>query len=42
MILNNDTKNPYKIGGVMQDFPATSHLHYDFLLTMTGHQLWGQ
>lgn len=40
MILNNDTKNPYKIGGVMQDFPATSHLHYDFLLTMTGHQLW--
>ncbi|HEX5152495.1 MAG TPA: ABC transporter permease [Parafilimonas sp.] len=40
MILNNDTKTPYKIGGVMQDFPTTSHLHYDFLLTMTGHQLW--
>jgi putative ABC transport system permease protein len=40
MILNNDTKNPYKIGGVMQDFPTTSHLHYDFLLTLTGHQFW--
>lgn len=40
MILNNDIKNPYKIGGVMQDFPTTSHLHYDFLLTMTGHQFW--
>lgn len=40
MILNNDHNRPYKIGGVMQDFPATSHLHYDFLLTMTGYQLW--
>ena len=40
LILNNDVKHPYKIGGVMQDFPTTSHLHYDFLLTMTGHQLW--
>ncbi|QEC65975.1 FtsX-like permease family protein [Panacibacter ginsenosidivorans] len=40
MILNNDVKNPYKIGGVINDFPATSHIHYDFLLTMTRHQLW--
>ncbi len=40
MFLNNDTKNPYKIGGVIKDFPTTSHIHYDFLLTMTGHQLW--
>ena len=40
MILNNDNKTLYKIGGVMQDFPKTSHIHYDFLLTMTGHQLW--
>ncbi|MFC0771791.1 ABC transporter permease [Terrimonas alba] len=40
MILNNDTKNPYKVGGVMKDFPTTSHLHYDFFLTMTGHQFW--
>jgi putative ABC transport system permease protein len=40
MYLNNDTKNPYKIGGVMQDFPTTSHVHYDFLLTLKGRQLW--
>jgi len=40
MILNNDAGTPYKIGGVMKDFPTTSHIHYDFLLTMTGHQLW--
>src|SRR5690349_2449628 len=40
IILNNNTKDPYKIGGVIQDFPTTSHIHYDFLLTLTGHQLW--
>ena len=40
MILNNDKAKTYKIGGVMQDFPATSHIHFDFLLTMTGHELW--
>lgn len=40
MILNDDTKKPYKIGGVMQDFPLNSHIHYDFLLTMTAHELW--
>ena len=40
MILNNDKNRIYKIGGVIQDFPTTSHIHYDFLLTMTGYQLW--
>ena len=40
MILNNDNARPYKIGGVMQDFPTATHIHYDFLLTMTGHELW--
>jgi putative ABC transport system permease protein len=40
MILNNDNNRIYKIGGVIQDFPSTSHLRYDFLLTMTGYQLW--
>jgi putative ABC transport system permease protein len=40
MILNDDNSRVYKIGGVIQDFPATSHLHYNFLLTMTGYQLW--
>lgn len=40
MVLNNNDAQPYKIAGVMEGFPKTSHLHYDFLLTMTGHQLW--
>lgn len=40
MFLNNDTKKPYKIGGVIADWPGTSHLHYDFLLTMTGKAMW--
>jgi putative ABC transport system permease protein len=40
LILNDDKNKIYKIGGVMQDFPTTSHIQYDFLLTMTGYQLW--
>ena len=38
MYLNNDKTMPYTIGGVMENFPATSHLQYDFLLTMTGKE----
>jgi putative ABC transport system permease protein len=34
MIINNDLHRIYKIGGVMPDFPATSHIQYDFLLTL--------
>jgi putative ABC transport system permease protein len=40
MILNSDKNRIYKIGGVMQDFPTTSHIRYDFMLTMTDYQLW--
>ena len=40
MILNNDKDRIYRIGGVIQDFPTTSHIRYDFMLTMTGYQLW--
>jgi putative ABC transport system permease protein len=40
MILNNDKNRIYRIGGVIQDFPTTSHIRYDFMLTMTGYQLW--
>lgn len=39
-ILNDDDKNSFKIGGVIEDFPATSHLQFDFLMTMTGVQFW--
>lgn len=40
MILNNDEKNPLTVGGVFEDFPSTSHLSYDFLITMTGREFW--
>jgi putative ABC transport system permease protein len=36
MYLNNDKTKPYTIGGVMEDLPQTSHLKYNFLLTLTG------
>lgn len=40
MYINDDKTKPYTIGGVMQDFPATSHLKYDFLLTLAGMEFW--
>ena len=40
MFLNDNKTKPYKIGGVMQDFPTTSHLTYDFLLTLRGVEFW--
>jgi putative ABC transport system permease protein len=40
MILNNDKNRVYTIGGVIRDFAATSHIQYDFLLTMSGNQFW--
>lgn len=38
--LNNDKKFPWKVGGVMEDMPTTTHLQYDFFLSLTGHKLW--
>ncbi|MGZ5133904.1 MAG: ABC transporter permease [Flavitalea sp.] len=40
ILLNDDKNRPYKISGVMHDFPPTSHLQYDFLLTLTGIEFW--
>jgi putative ABC transport system permease protein len=40
MVRNNDTNNPFEVGGVMEDFPANSHLHYDFIMTMKGVEFW--
>jgi putative ABC transport system permease protein len=40
MILNDDKNKIYKIGGVMENLPTSSHIQYDFLLTMSGYQLW--
>jgi len=41
VIYLNDDKTPHKIGGVMQDMPAHTHLQFDFLLSLAGHELWG-
>jgi putative ABC transport system permease protein len=40
IFLNDDKKKPFKIGGVMKDFPSTSQLQYDFILTLTGVEFW--
>lgn len=40
LYLNNTLSQPYKITGVMDDFPHNSHLQYDFLLTLKSHELW--
>jgi len=40
LYLNNDLKNPYHVGGVMENPPATSHLQYDFYLTLTGVEFY--
>ncbi len=39
LVVNNDDKKPYTIGGVVEDFHNT-HLAFDFLITMTGVELW--
>ncbi len=36
LIFNNRTENPYRISGVMEDFPSTMHVQFDFLLTLKG------
>jgi putative ABC transport system permease protein len=40
MILNNDEKTLFKVGGVIENFPTTSHLQYNFFLSLTNHELW--
>lgn len=40
LYLNDDSKTPHKIGGVIADPPANTHLQYDFWLSLEGHQLW--
>ena len=40
MYLNNDKTKPYTVGAVMPNPPATSHLKYDFLLTLKGIEFY--
>ncbi|MBC7920839.1 MAG: ABC transporter permease, partial [Ferruginibacter sp.] len=39
-ILNNDEQRQYKVAGVIEDFPATSHLQCDFLLALAGKEFY--
>ena len=36
IILNGDNETPRRITGVMKSFPTTSHLQYDYFLTLSG------
>lgn len=40
LILNDNKAKPYEIGGVIADFPETSHLQCDFMLTLKGNEFW--
>ncbi|HXD77483.1 MAG TPA: FtsX-like permease family protein [Puia sp.] len=40
LYLNGDNKTPLTIGGVMADPAPTSHLQFDFLISLAGHELW--
>jgi len=40
IVLNDDKSKSFTIGGVMEDFPPTSHLRYNFLITLTGVEFW--
>lgn len=40
ILLNDNTENPYVVGGVMEDFPTNSHLQFDFLISLTAREFW--
>jgi len=40
LIVNNQTENPYTVGGVIEDFLSTSHIQFDFLIGTEGLQFW--
>ncbi|MEM6842798.1 MAG: ABC transporter permease [Bacteroidota bacterium] len=40
LIFNEDKEHPYTIDGVIEDFPANSHLNFDFLITLSGKEFW--
>lgn len=40
IILNEDTSNPFTIGGVMENLNSNSFLQYDFLITLAEKEFW--
>jgi putative ABC transport system permease protein len=39
-ILNNDPEKQYTVTGVVEDFPAHSHLQFSFVITLAGKEFW--
>lgn len=39
-ILNNDEKREYLITAVIEDFPKTSHISYEFFISLTEKEFW--
>jgi putative ABC transport system permease protein len=40
MFLNNDKSKPWKISAVIENPPSTSHLQYNFYLSLSGIEWW--
>ena len=40
LVLNNEKDASYTVGGVMENFKPTSHLQFDFFLTLSGKEFW--
>ncbi|WKN30661.1 ABC transporter permease [Porifericola rhodea] len=40
LVLDNDEDEAYTIRAVFEDFPDNSHLHFDFLMTMSGLEFY--
>ncbi|MEZ4990041.1 MAG: ABC transporter permease [Saprospiraceae bacterium] len=39
-IINNDETHQYKVNGVIENFPTTSHLQADFLVSLAGNEFY--
>jgi putative ABC transport system permease protein len=39
-VLNNDDKRLYTVTGVIDDVPVTSHLQYNFIMTLSGKEFY--
>jgi putative ABC transport system permease protein len=40
IVLNNDESRPYKVTGVIEAFPATSHIQADFVISLVGREFF--
>lgn len=40
IVINNNQDRVYTITGVIEDFPVTSHLQANFLMTLSGFEFW--